>query len=184
MSKTAEKLEAEKLEDRLKEKREDMPEDKVAGSELPPLSIVEIMACIPHRYPFLLVDGVTYHRCGEQIKGYKNVTINEPFFQGHFPGRPIMPGVLQVEALAQLGGILIANMEAGQNKLAVFAGLDNVRFRRMVLPGDRLDLECELVKFRAPIGKSKCRALVNGEVAVEANMIFSLVDHLVDHAVN
>ncbi len=171
MLKTQEKQDTETIE------AETMTDEKLAGQELPPLSVTEIMQYIPHRYPFLLLDAVTHHIRGQQIKGYKNVTMNEPFFQGHFPNRPIMPGVLQVEAMAQLGGVLISNMPEGENKLAVFAGLDNVRFRRMVLPGDRLDMECELVKFRAPIGKSKCRALVNGEVAVEADMIFSLVDN-------
>ncbi len=161
----------------VKEMKNQDNEEMVTGQELPPLSITEIMTYIPHRYPFLLVDAVTEHSRGQKIKGYKNVSMNEPFFQGHFPNRPIMPGVLQVEAMAQLGGILIGNMPGGQGKLAVFAGLDNVRFRRMVLPGDRLDMECELTKFRSPIGKSKCRAFVNGELAVEADMIFSLVEH-------
>ncbi len=143
---------------------------------LPALSTTEIMGFIPHRYPFLLVDRVTEHAKGKYIKGYKNVTMNEPFFQGHFPNLPIMPGVLQLEAMAQLGGVLIANTEQGAGKLAVFAGIDNVRFRRMVTPGDRLEMECVLTKFRAPIGKSSCKAYVNGELVVEAEMMFSLVD--------
>ena len=142
---------------------------------LSPLGIREIMELIPHRYPFVLVDRVTEHIKGKSIKGYKNVTINEPFFQGHFPGDPIMPGVLQLEALAQLGAVLMMTNEVSQGKLMVFAGMDNVRFRRMVVPGDRLDLECELVRFRMPIGKSHCKAYVNGEVAVEADLIFSMV---------
>ncbi|MBY0404285.1 MAG: 3-hydroxyacyl-ACP dehydratase FabZ [Cyanobacteria bacterium] len=152
-------------------------EAPVSDIILPPLSTEEIMQYIPHRYPFLLIDRVTEHVKGKYIVGYKNVTMNEPFFQGHFPGRPIMPGVLQIEALAQLGGVLIAHMENAQGKLAVFAGIDNVRFRRMVVPGDRLDLRADLTKYRLPIGKSECRATVNGELVLEADLMFSLVDH-------
>ncbi|MFN8614408.1 MAG: 3-hydroxyacyl-ACP dehydratase FabZ [Vampirovibrionales bacterium] len=151
--------------------------DTCAEVFLPPLTITDIMQCIPHRYPFLLVDGVTEHVLGKRIKGYKNITFNEPYFQGHFPNRPIMPGVLQIEALAQLGGILISQVPEGKGKLAVFSGINNVKFRRMVLPGDRLELECELTRFRAPIGKSACRASVNGEIAAEGELMFSLVDH-------
>lgn len=148
----------------------------VANEVLPPLSVEEIMNYIPHRYPFLLVDRVTEHVRGQYIKGYKNVTINEPFFQGHFPGRPIMPGVLQLEALAQLGGVLLAHMPEVKGKLAVFTGIDKVRFRRMVLPGDQLEMRAELTKFRYPIGKSHCIATVNGETVVEGEMMFALVD--------
>ncbi|MGE0199874.1 MAG: 3-hydroxyacyl-ACP dehydratase FabZ [Candidatus Melainabacteria bacterium] len=143
---------------------------------MPPLDVNQIMTFLPHRYPFLLVDRVTEHIAGEHIKGYKNVTMNEPFFQGHFPGLPIMPGVLQLEALAQLGGVLIAHTEAAQGKLMVFAGIDKVRFRRMVVPGDRLDLECTLTRFRPPIGKSLCRASVNGDLVLEAELMFSLIN--------
>lgn len=145
--------------------------------ELPQLDIQDIMSFLPHRQPFLLLDRVTRHVEGKFIEGYKNVTMNEPFFQGHFPGRPIMPGVLQLEALAQLGGVLIKHLPQGKNKLAVFAGIDKVRFRRMVTPGDKLELYAELTKFRPPIGKSLCRASVDGEVVVEAELMFSLVDH-------
>lgn len=147
-----------------------------APLHLPPEDISRIIGILPHRYPFLLVDRVTEHIRNKHIRGYKNVTINEPFFQGHFPGDPIMPGVLQLEALAQLGAILMLQTEKAQGKLMVFAGMDNVRFRRMVIPGDRLDMECELIKFRFPIGKSVCKAYVNGELAVEAELMFSIVD--------
>jgi len=142
---------------------------------LPPIGIREIMDLIPHRYPFILVDRVTEHVKEKRIKGYKNVSMNEPFFQGHFPGDPIMPGVLQLEALAQLGGVMMMSGDLAQGKLMVFAGMDNVRFRRIVIPGDRLDMECELVRLRLPIGKCRCTAYVNGELAVEADMIFSVV---------
>ena len=148
----------------------------VSDKHLPPLNVVEIMEHIPHRYPFLLVDAVTEHVEGKYIKGYKNVTMNEHYFQGHFPNRPLMPGVLQLEAMAQLGGILISHLPEGKGKLAVFAGIDKVRFRQMVTPGDQLEMHCELVKFRAPIGKSHCYATVNGERVVEADLMFSLVE--------
>jgi 3-hydroxyacyl-[acyl-carrier-protein] dehydratase len=134
------------------------------------------MTRIPHRYPFLLVDQVTEHRFNQSISGYKNVTMNEPFFQGHFPNNPIMPGVLQVEALAQLGGVLISYLPAGIGKLSVFAGIDKVRFRKIVRPGDRLDMVCELTKFRPPIGKATCKASVNGETVLEAELMFSILD--------
>ncbi len=143
---------------------------------LPPKTIRQIMETIPHRYPFILVDRVTELVQGKRVKGYKNVTMNEPFFQGHFPGDPIMPGVLQLEAMAQLGVILMKTVPAAQNKLAVFAGMNDVRFRRMVIPGDKFEMECEILKLRLPIGKMACKAYVDGELAVEAEIICSLVD--------
>jgi 3-hydroxyacyl-[acyl-carrier-protein] dehydratase len=142
---------------------------------LSPIGVPEIMTLIPHRYPFLLVDRVTEHVQGKHIKGYKNVSINEPYFQGHFPNDPIMPGVLQLEAMAQLGGVMMMSTEVAKGKLMVFAGMNNVRFRRMVVPGDRLEMEVELTRLRPPIGKSHCKAYVNGELAVEAEMVFSMV---------
>ena len=147
-----------------------------AAPDFQPEDINRIVGILPHRYPFLLVDRVTELLPMQRIKGYKNVTINEPFFQGHFPGDPIMPGVLQLEALAQLGALMMLRSEEAKGKLMVFAGIDGVRFRRIVIPGDRLDLECELLRLRPPIGKAKCRALVDGEVAVEAELMFSFVD--------
>lgn len=141
-----------------------------------PQRIRDIMSILPHRYPFILVDRVTELDPGKRIRGYKNVTINEPFFQGHFPGDPIMPGVLQLEALAQLGVLLLNTVPGAQGKLAVFAGMNDVRFRRMVIPGDRFDMECEILKLRLPIGKMSCKAYVDGELAVEAEIICSLVD--------
>lgn len=147
-----------------------------SGEKLPELNINDIARCLPHRYPFLLVDRVTEHIKGKSIKGYKNITMNEACFQGHFPNNPIFPGVLQLEAMAQLGGVLISHMPVAEGKLMVFAGIDGARFRRLVIPGDRLDMECELIKFRAPIGKSQCKAFVNGEVVAEAELMFSLID--------
>lgn len=139
-----------------------------------PLDIQGIEAMIPHRYPFLLVDRVTALE-GKTIEGYKNVTANEPFFQGHFPGNPIMPGVLIVEALAQLGCILVASMPEGEGKLVLFAGIDGVRFRRQVVPGDKLDLYAELLKVKGPLGKAYIKATVNNEPVASGEIMFSLV---------
>ena len=158
----------------VQEKTETQP--LATPQNLTPETISDILNILPHRYPFLLIDRITEHIGGQRICGYKNVTINEPFFQGHFPGDPIMPGVLQLEALAQLGALLMLRTGKTDGKLIVFAGLDNVRFRRLVIPGDRLDMECEIIKLRLPIGKSRCKAYVNGEVAVEAELMFSVVD--------
>jgi 3-hydroxyacyl-[acyl-carrier-protein] dehydratase len=154
------------------------PAESVAkdGTSTSGLNINQIMEILPHRYPFILVDRVTELVQGQRIKGYKNVSINEPFFQGHFPNDPIMPGVLQLEALAQLGAILMGSLPEAKGRLIVFAGIDKVRFRRMVTPGDRLDMEVEIMKLRLPIGKSLGRAFVNGEPVVEAEIMCSFVD--------
>lgn len=128
---------------------------------------------LPHRYPFLLVDRVVEIEIGKSIRAYKNLTHNESFFNGHFPGNPIMPGVLQIEALAQAGAILCHESKLYDTKtqLAVLAGVDAVRFRRAVRPGDRLDLEVELVAFKRTVGKLRARALVDGELACEATIL-------------
>lgn len=139
-----------------------------------PKKIREIQAIIPHRYPFLLVDRITAHEQGKSVQGYKHVTINEPFFQGHFPGDPIMPGVLQIEALAQLGTFLVKNMPQGKDKLGMLIGIDNTRFRKMVTPGDSLEMRVELLKLKGPIGKLKGEATVNGEIAVETEILFAM----------
>ena len=146
------------------------------GSPLPPLGIREILTILPHAYPFLLLDKVTERHHGTCIKGYKNLTINEPFFQGHFPGNPIMPGVLQLEALAQICTILMHEMPGTIGKLGVFAGMDNVRFRRMLRPGDRFDMEAEVTKFRPPFAKSHAKGFVEGELVIEADLMVSFVD--------
>lgn len=138
--------------------------------------IMQIMDMIPHRYPFLLVDRITECVPGKYSKGYKNLTFNEPFFQGHFPGNPIMPGVLQAEALAQLGAGILMTMPEYKGKLVVYAGIDNCRFKRIVRPGDRLDMEVELIKIKGPIIKAHGKAMVEGKLAMSADMIFSVVE--------
>jgi 3-hydroxyacyl-[acyl-carrier-protein] dehydratase len=140
------------------------------------LQIKEIMSILPHRYPFLLVDRITALVPGEKAAGYKNVTINEPFFQGHFPGEPVMPGVLIVEALAQVGAVAVLSLEGMERKLALFAGINKFRFKQTVRPGDRLDLAVELVAMRGSIGKGEATASVNGKVAAAGELMFALVD--------
>ena len=137
--------------------------------------VMQILEMIPHRYPFMLVDRITECVPGKYSKGYKNLTFNEPFFQGHFPNNPIMPGVLQAEALAQLGAGILMTMPEYKGNLVVYAGIDNCRFKRIVRPGDKLEMEVELVKVKGPIIKSHGRATVDGKLAIEADMIFSVV---------
>ena len=131
---------------------------------------VDIMNMIPHRYPFLLLDRITECVPGKYAKGYKNLTWNEPFFQGHFPNNPIMPGVLQIEAMAQCSAPILMTLPQFKGKLALFAGIENVRFKNIVRPGDRLDMEIELLKLKGPIGKSHAIGKVDGKVVVEADM--------------
>lgn len=130
----------------------------------------QIMELIPHRYPFLLVDRITECVPGEYAVGYKNLTWNEPFFQGHFPNNPIMPGVLQIEAMAQCSAPILLSMEKFSGKLALFAGIENARFKGIVRPGDRLDMRIELIKLKGPIGKSHAVGSVDGKVVVESDM--------------
>jgi len=147
------------------------------------LDIIQIKELIPHRYPFLLVDRVTYVEPGQKANGYKNLTANEPFFQGHFPHRPIMPGVLMVEALAQLGCITLLLKDEYKGNLGVFTGIDGFKFRTMVVPGDRLDLEVELLKLRGPLGKMKATARVGDKIACEGEISFAMVKEEVKEAV-
>ncbi|HET7056178.1 MAG TPA: 3-hydroxyacyl-ACP dehydratase FabZ [Thermomicrobiales bacterium] len=139
-----------------------------------PLDAVEIMKIIPHRYPFLLVDRIDELEAGKRAVGVKNVSMGEPFFQGHFPDYPVMPGVLIVEALAQVGAVAMLVMEEYQGKIAFFAGLDNVRFKRQVKPGDTLRLEVELGQIRRNIGTGTAIATVNGEVACKGEFMFAI----------
>nr|WP_077368652.1 3-hydroxyacyl-ACP dehydratase FabZ [Anaerosalibacter sp. Marseille-P3206] len=138
------------------------------------LNIKEIKRIIPHRYPFLLVDSVEIIDSGKSGKGYKNVTINEPFFQGHFPEEPIMPGVLIVESIAQVGAVVILSEEKYKGKTPYFAGLNKVRFRKKVVPGDVLEMDIEMIKMRGSIGIAKGIASVKGEVACEGEFIFAI----------
>lgn len=138
------------------------------------LDIQQIKEIIPHRYPFLLVDKVTEIEEGKRVVGYKNVTINEPFFQGHFPEYPVMPGVLMIEALAQVGALAVLGMEENKGKIGFLAGVDKCRFKRQVVPGDVLKLEVEITRMKGPIGKGKGIATVNGELACQAEITFAI----------
>jgi len=136
----------------------------------------QIQEIIPHRYPFLLVDRILELEPGKRAVGIKNVTVNEPFFQGHFPGRPVMPGVLIVEALAQVGAVAMLVQDEYRGRLAYFAGIDGVRFKRVVVPGDTVRLEVELGKMRRGIGVGTATATVDGELAARGELMFALVD--------
>ena len=140
------------------------------------LTINQIKEILPHRYPMLLIDRVVEMDIEDKmyVKGYKNLSANEAFFQGHYPEEPIMPGVLQIEALAQAGAVAILSMEIFKGKTPLFAGTNKVRFKNKVVPGDRLDLYCEIVKIKGPIGIGKGIATVDGKVACEAEILFAI----------
>jgi len=140
------------------------------------LNIKQIMEILPHRYPFLLVDRIEEVVPGVRAVGIKNVTVNEPFFQGHFPGHPVMPGVLIIEAMAQVGAVAVLQTPDFAGKLALFAGIDKARFRRQVVPGDVLRLEAELTRMRGNLGKSKATARVGEDLVAEAELMFAIVD--------
>ena len=142
------------------------------------LDILAIMQRLPHRYPFLLIDRIVRFVPGEEIVALKNVTINEPFFQGHFPAKPVMPGVLIIEALAQAGGILAAEIRGPekQGEIIYFMGMDAVRFRKPVVPGDHLMLEARVLKMRSRVAKMAGQALVDGQLVAEAELMASFGD--------
>lgn len=140
------------------------------------LDAVAIQAILPHRYPFLMVDRIVEIEYGAGAVGIKQVSMGEPHFQGHFPDYPVMPGVLIIEALAQVGAVALLGSEEHQGKIALFAGIDGVRFRRQVKPGDTLRLETRIDRIRRGVGKGSGRATVDGELAAEGNITFALVD--------
>ena len=142
------------------------------------LDAQQIQAIIPHRYPFLLVDRIIEIEYGVRAVGIKNVTMGEPYFQGHFPAYAVMPGVLIVEALAQVGAVALLGMPEHRGKIAFFAGIDGVRFKRQVKPGDQLLLKVELGKLRRGVGTGTATALVDGQLAVRGELMFAIADAL------
>ncbi|MTF37829.1 3-hydroxyacyl-ACP dehydratase FabZ [Cyanobacterium aponinum] len=152
-------------------------QEKQSSIEKTTFTVQEIQELLPHRYPFALVDRILDYTPGEKAVGLKNVTINEPFFPGHIPGNPLMPGVLQLEALAQVGGVILTLLPGMKGRFFAYAGVDNARFRRPVVPGDQLIMTVELLSFkRNRIAKMQGRGLVDNQLAVEAQMLFSLLD--------
>ena len=141
------------------------------------LDAQQIQQIIPHRYPFLLVDRIIEVEWGIRAVGIKNVSMGEPFFQGHFPDHPVMPGVLIVEALAQVGAVALLGMEQNRGKMALFAGIDGVRFKRQVVPGDVLRLEVVVGKMRRGVGMGTATATVDGQLAVRGELMFAVVDN-------
>jgi 3-hydroxyacyl-[acyl-carrier-protein] dehydratase len=139
-----------------------------------PLGRTEIEAILPHREPFLLIDEVLELEPGRRVVARKTVRADEWYLAGHFPGRPVMPGVLIVEAMAQTGAVAVLSEEANRGKLALFAGIDNVRFKRIVEPGDELELTCELERVRGPIGRGAASARVDGELAARGTLTFAV----------
>ncbi|WP_041140241.1 3-hydroxyacyl-ACP dehydratase FabZ [Beduini massiliensis] len=134
----------------------------------------QIQEILPHRYPFALVDRITDYQPGEYAKGIKCVSVNEMQFCGHFPQQHVMPGVLIVEALAQVGAVAILSVEENKGKIALFAGINNCKFKQQVIPGDVLELECTLIKKKGPIGIGEAIAKVNGKIAVKAELTFAV----------
>ncbi|NLT94586.1 MAG: 3-hydroxyacyl-ACP dehydratase FabZ [Clostridia bacterium] len=141
------------------------------------LDINRIKEILPHRYPFLLVDKIIEIEPGKRVVGLKNVTANEEYFNGHFPGYPVMPGVLIIEALAQTGAVGVLCMEEYKGKLVLFAGIDKVKFRKQVVPGDQLRLEVEVTKLRGKVGKCQARAFVGEDLAAEGELMFAIAEN-------
>jgi 3-hydroxyacyl-[acyl-carrier-protein] dehydratase len=138
------------------------------------LNIYELLNILPHRYPFLLVDKIIEYERGKRVKGVKNVTINEPYFPGHFPEFPITPGVIIIEAMAQIGGLLLLEEAKEKDELAILSGVDKVRFRRMVRPGDQIVIEAEIIQRKINFCKLKCTAYVESNVVAEGELLIAL----------
>ena len=153
-----------------------MAEPRTARENANSLTSEQIAAILPHRYPFALVDKILDYTPGQWARGVKCVTRTEPFFEGHFPGHPVMPGVLILEALAQTGAVAALSLPENRGKLALFGGVKNARFRRQVIPGDVLTLECELIEQHGPVGIGKATAWVDGVRAANAELTFVLTD--------
>jgi len=141
------------------------------------LDINMVMAVLPHRYPMLMIDRITQIVPMQRATGYKNLSINEPFFQGHFPGRPMMPGVLMIEALAQLGGTIILRPDDISRRTAVLTGIDKAKFRRPVIPGDRLDMETKVLRVRSAMGWITAEAKVAGKLVCTAELMFAIANY-------
>lgn len=139
------------------------------------LSVTDIQKILPHRYPMLLVDKIVELEPMKRAVGIKGVTNTEPYFQGHFPGKPVMPGVLLLEAMAQVGGVALMEPAENRGKIALFGGIDNVKFRKQVVPGDQLRMEAEIVKVRGNIGRVRAEAFVDGQKVAEGEFTFALV---------
>ena len=136
----------------------------------------QIAQILPHRFPFALVDRITDYEPGQWAKGIKCVSVNEPIFCGHFPQEHVMPGVLMLEAMAQVGAVALLSLPENRGRIALFGGVKNARFKRKVIPGDVLEMECVLKARRGPVGIGSCKALVNGEEACTAELSFAVVD--------
>ena len=139
------------------------------------LTTTEIMKIIPHRHPFLLIDKVEDYEPGQYCIAYKNITYDESFFRGHFPEYPITPGVLMVEALAQAGAVAILSQEEFKGKIAVFAGIDNCKFKKQIVPGDTVRLETKITQVRGPVGVGEAEATVDGKIAVKCTLKFAIM---------
>ncbi len=140
------------------------------------MTIQEILQIMPHRYPMLMIDRILECDDDKKIVGLKNLTFNEPFFQGHFPGKPIMPGVLQLEAMAQVGGILMSRRTGLKGLIPLFMAVDKARFRRMIVPGDQMRIELEIINARSRVLRLHGRVLVDNQVATEAELLFMITD--------
>jgi 3-hydroxyacyl-[acyl-carrier-protein] dehydratase len=142
--------------------------------ELSELNIYDLLRILPHRYPFLLVDKIIEYESGKRVKGIKNITFNEPYFAGHFPELPIVPGVIIIESMAQVGGIILLEDAKDKNEIALLIGVDKVRFRKMVRPGDQMVIEAELLQKKSNICKLKCNTYVEDQLIAEGELLIAL----------